>query len=224
MLTAFFVAMAQYPDVQRTAQAELDALIGCSRLPDFEDRDGLPYTNALIKECIRWHCVAPIGVAHKTRDDDEHNGYFIPGGSIVITNAWHVPYPTSRGVKTPPHRIFGRAMSRDPAIYPDPERFMPERFLKDGKLDPGLRDPFKFLFGFGRRYGTHPEALAQYMPHDISLTLRRPRICPGQHFSLDTIFLTVASVLLAFDIQPPTGEDGRPIVLDPKVTLNSAVA
>ncbi|KAI0760157.1 O-methylsterigmatocystin oxidoreductase [Fomes fomentarius] len=180
MLTAFFVAMAQYPDVQRKAQAELDAMIGCNRLPDFEDRDSLPYTNALIKECIRWHCVAPIGVAHKTRDDDEHNGYFIPGGSIVITNAW--------------------AMSRDPAIYPDPGRFMPERFLKEGKLDPGLRDPFKFLFGFGRR------------------------ICPGQHFSLDTIFLTVASVLLAFDIQPPTGEDGRPIILDPKVTLHSAVA
>ncbi|KAI0760149.1 CyP450 monooxygenase [Fomes fomentarius] len=180
MLTAFFVAMAQYPDVQRKAQAELDAMIGCNRLPDFEDRDSLPYTNALVKECIRWHCVAPIGVAHKTCDDDEHDGYFIPGGSIVVTNAW--------------------AMSRDPAIYPDPERFMPERFLKEGKLDPGLRDPFKFLFGFGRR------------------------ICPGRHFSLDSIFITAASVLLAFDIQPPTGADGRPIILDPKVTLNSAAA
>ena len=45
-----------------------------------------------------------------------------------------------------------RAMSRDPAAYPDPEKFAPERFLKDGELDPDVRDPFKFQFGFGRRY------------------------------------------------------------------------
>ena len=43
-------------------------------------------------------------------------------------------------------------MSRDPAAYPDPEKFAPERFLKDGELDPDVRDPFKFQFGFGRRY------------------------------------------------------------------------
>ena len=51
-----------------------------------------------------------------------------------------------------PRLIFGdRANSRDPNVYRDPEAFMPERFLKDGELDPDVRDPLTFAFGYGRR-------------------------------------------------------------------------
>ena len=46
----------------------------------------------------------------------------------------------------------GRAISRDPSVYGDPDVFMPERFLKDGELDPNVRDPTTFSFGYGRRY------------------------------------------------------------------------
>lgn len=35
--------------------------------------------------------------------------------------------------------------------YPNPEKFDPERFLKDGKLNPDVRDPVTVAFGFGRR-------------------------------------------------------------------------
>ena len=44
-----------------------------------------------------------------------------------------------------------RAMSRDPVAYPDPDEFKPERFLKNGVLDPSVRDPLKYQLGFGRR-------------------------------------------------------------------------
>lgn len=37
-------------------------------------------------------------------------------------------------------------------MYPDPERFNPDRFLKNGRLDPDVRDPMAYAFGFGRRY------------------------------------------------------------------------
>ncbi|KAI9057429.1 CyP450 monooxygenase [Trametes sanguinea] len=125
-VVAFFLAMTIYPDVQRKAQAELDAVVGLNRLPTFEDRDSLPYVNALVKECFRWHVVVTLGIPHRTIADTTYNGYLIPKGTVIVTNTWGI--------------------SRDPGEYPDPEEFRPERFL-----DPKTRDPMAFVFGSGRR-------------------------------------------------------------------------
>jgi cytochrome P450 len=43
-------------------------------------------------------------------------------------------------------------MTRDEEVYPDPESFKPERFMKDGALNKEIRDPRDIVFGFGRRY------------------------------------------------------------------------
>ena len=58
----FFLAMALYPEVQKKAQAEIDAVIGNNRLPDFGDREALPYINAIVKEAMRWQPVTPFGM------------------------------------------------------------------------------------------------------------------------------------------------------------------
>ena len=50
-------------------------------------------------------------------------------------------------------------MCRSEAEYPDPERFQPERWLRDGILNPEVRDPLNFAFGFGRRYASSDIAL-----------------------------------------------------------------
>ncbi len=39
----------------------------------------------------------------------------------------------------------------DPEVYENPHEFRPERFIKDGQLDAGTRDPYEYVFGFGRR-------------------------------------------------------------------------
>lgn len=44
-----------------------------------------------------------------------------------------------------------RGMLRDPEEYPEPDKFLPERFIQDGKINPGVLDPSKIAFGFGRR-------------------------------------------------------------------------
>ena len=61
-MQALFLAMALYPEVQKKAQIEIDAVVGQNRLPDFEDRPFLPYINAIVKESMRWHLVGPLGV------------------------------------------------------------------------------------------------------------------------------------------------------------------
>lgn len=43
-------------------------------------------------------------------------------------------------------------MLHDPANYPEPQLFKPERFLKpDGTLNPDILEPSTMTFGFGRR-------------------------------------------------------------------------
>jgi hypothetical protein len=97
--------MAIYPEVQKKAQAEIDAVVGPNRLPDFHDRHSLPYINAVSKEALRWNLVAPLGrpfviiivatvlrsseaVPHMSTVDDEYKGFHIPKGTIMIGNAW----------------------------------------------------------------------------------------------------------------------------------------
>ena len=91
----FFMAMVLYPDAQKKAQAELDAVVGTGRLPEFTDHKSLPYVSALVKEVLRWHCGTPLGLAHRAVADDEYNGHLIPGGATVLVNMWFVPAHSS---------------------------------------------------------------------------------------------------------------------------------
>ena len=60
-LAAWFLAMVRYPEVYKKAQAELDTIVGNTRLPTLEDRPQLEYIERIIQETLRWCPVAPIG-------------------------------------------------------------------------------------------------------------------------------------------------------------------
>ncbi|KAI0053497.1 cytochrome P450 [Auriscalpium vulgare] len=124
-IQTFFLAMVLHPEAQKRAQAEIDSVVGTDRLPDFDDEDSLPYVKALVKEVLRWHPVVPLAIPHRLEVDDVYDGHLIPGGSVVLGNAW--------------------AMLHDKSVFPEPSRFLPEHFLKDSDLFPD------FAFGFGRR-------------------------------------------------------------------------
>ena len=61
-LSWWTLAMLMYPEVQKLAQDELDAVIGRARAPTFADMPHLPYINAMVKEVIRWAPINPIGL------------------------------------------------------------------------------------------------------------------------------------------------------------------
>ena len=84
------MAVLLYPEVQRKAQEELDRVVERGRLPDFSDRDELPYMTALCKEVLRWFPIAPLGVPHRAVTEDEYKGMRIPEGSGVTANIWYV--------------------------------------------------------------------------------------------------------------------------------------
>jgi cytochrome P450 len=54
--------MILFPVVATKAQDEIDRVVGSDRLPSFQDRESLPYVDALAKEVLRWHSVVPTGM------------------------------------------------------------------------------------------------------------------------------------------------------------------
>ncbi|KAM0820134.1 putative Cytochrome P450 [Seiridium cardinale] len=126
-IAVFFLSMVLNPLVQQKAQQEIDSVVGSERLPTFSDRDRLPYVDAILKEVLRWHPVAPMGIPHVSRENDTYEGYFIPAGALLIPN------------------IYG--FLHDPETYKCPEQFSPDRFLGPN-AEPDSRT---LSFGFGRR-------------------------------------------------------------------------
>lgn len=60
-INTFFLCMTLHPEVQTKAQAEIEAVVGTDRLPTFDNRDSLPYIQAIYLEVLRWNNVAPLG-------------------------------------------------------------------------------------------------------------------------------------------------------------------
>lgn len=126
-LSGFVLAMLKFPDVQRKAQEEIDGVIGNGRLPQHEDRERLPYVDAVVKEALRWWPVTPLGIPHSVDEDIEYRGYLIPKGTILVPSIWWFLH--------------------DPEVYQDPLSFDPTRFISP-RDEP---DPSNVAFGFGRR-------------------------------------------------------------------------
>ncbi|KAG5349725.1 hypothetical protein C0989_002160, partial [Termitomyces sp. Mn162] len=127
---SLYSAMALNPEVMGKAQAEIDSIIGNHRLPTIEDREYLPYIDALTKEVFRWNIPAPLGFPHRLIEDDMHDGYFIPKGTTVLVNI--------------------RGILHDPKVYANPHIFNPDRFIPT-ESQPAEPDPRSVSFGFGRR-------------------------------------------------------------------------
>lgn len=99
------------------------------------------------------------------------------------------------------------AITREEEVFgPDVEAFLPERWLAKGNLDGGkggfsaLRDLPTVGFGYGRR------------------------VCPGQHVARNGLWMTIAKVLWAFNIEPGLSNTGEQVIVDPQASTDGLVA
>lgn len=127
LISCFLFTMSIYPEVAARVQAEIDAQVGRGRLPTLQDREVMPYMDAVLQEVIRCYPVFAFGLEHCASEDFEVRGFTIRKGTTIEANIW--------------------ALMHEPSSYPDPHTFNPSRFLKQTP-DP---DPRRFVFGFGRR-------------------------------------------------------------------------
>jgi cytochrome P450 len=105
-----------------------------------------------------------------------------------------------------------RSILHDPTLYPLPKEFKPERFLKDGRLDPKIQDPSVAAFGFGRR-----QVSFLFRTYDTVSDMPY-RICPGTHFSDTSLYGMISHVLADYNITPPVDDLESPINIGPEVT------
>ncbi|KAM7310917.1 putative cytochrome P450 [Ixodes scapularis] len=131
---------AKSPDtVQSRIQAEIDRVVGSERQPTWSDRLEMPFTMACTWEILRWKPDSPIGMPRGVKEDIFLDGYFIPKGTVVLSNAM--------------------AMSMNPGHWTRPSQFDPSKFLSpDGS---GLIKKPEFLIPFASGKRMCPgEALA----------------------------------------------------------------
>ncbi|XP_059189386.1 cytochrome P450 3A19-like [Centropristis striata] len=148
-----FVAycLATNPDIQKILQEEVDETFPEKCRPTYEALTQMEYLDMVLNEAMRLYPIA-TRVERMSKSSVDINGVTIPKGTVVA-----VPVYT---------------LHRDPALWPEPEAFKPERFSKENKHN---LDPYAFLpFGAG------------------------PRNCIGMRFAVLMMKLAIVEILQRF--------------------------
>ena len=174
--------MVLHPEIQSKVQAELDQVVGKSRPLMESDIQSMVYLPAVVKEVLRLHPPGPLlSWARLAITDTTIDGYHVPAGTTAMVNMW--------------------AITRDPDVWVDPLKFMPERFVSKDSADVEFSvlgsDLRLAPFGSGRR------------------------TCPGKTLGLATVSFWVGSLLHEFKWEQ---SDDNPVDLTEMLRLSCEMA
>ncbi|XP_010519645.1 PREDICTED: cytochrome P450 71B12-like [Tarenaya hassleriana] len=148
------------PRIMKRVQTELRERIKNKDSITEEDMENLDYLKMVVKETLRINPVAPLLIPREAMKDVKINGYDVPKKTRIQVNIW--------------------AIHRNPEVWKDPERFIPERF-KDSQMDYKGQNFELLPFGSGRR------------------------VCPGMGIGMALVHLTLMNLLYRFDWKLPEG-------------------
>ncbi|CAL8107086.1 unnamed protein product [Orchesella dallaii] len=148
--------LATNPVVQEKLQTEISSITADSRDVSVAHRSSMPYVQATIEEIFRMSSILPNGVQHQVLTDVNYQGMKLPKGTMVSANAFYIHY--------------------DPALWEEPTKFKPERFLVDnGKVF--KKSEYVIPFSIGKRH------------------------CIGESLARDTIFLFLTNIVQQFFVE-----------------------
>jgi unspecific monooxygenase len=105
-----FYALGNHPAVLTQLRQELDAAGANGANPDFLAIYRLPYLGAVCKEILRLYAGSVLSVSRLLNDSIEFMGYRLEPGTALSTSYY--------------------LLHKRPDLYPEPEKFRPERFLE----------------------------------------------------------------------------------------------
>ncbi|KAI8144064.1 cytochrome P450 [Fennellomyces sp. T-0311] len=166
-VTKWMIAiLLHYPDLHKRLREEIDVFIRLhdGRLPLFSEQDSLPLLLSVLKESMRYRGTNYVTLPHVLTKDIHYKNYIFPKGVMILPAAY--------------------AMHRNSVQYPDPEKFVPERFINSSKslaadMNGKIEERSLFMFGWGRR------------------------ACPGIYLAEAQLFTFITSLLARCDIVPP---------------------
>jgi cytochrome P450 len=169
-LSWIWVLLARHPEIETRLHAELDHVLGGGRSPTAADVPSLPFTRAIVAEALRLYPPAWT-MGRRVLRDYRWDGHDIPAGSLILMSQWVVHH--------------------DPRWWPEPDRFDPDRWLRD----PAGRPRFAYFpFGAGNR------------------------VCIGESFAWNEAIVVVAAVAQRWRF---TLDEGHPIEPQPLITLRT---
>ena len=161
-LTWAWYLLLAHPEVEAKVVAEIDTVL-TDQDPTLADLNKLIYMEMTLMEALRMY--PPLWVfTREPIEDVKIGGYTLRKGSTVFIS----PYITQR----------------DPRYFPDPDRFIPERFA----LGSGEHIPRYAYFPFGAG----------------------PRVCIGQSFALTEMKLVLALMLRTYQLRLVDGQQVTP--------------
>lgn len=162
--------LAQHPDVARRMRAEADAVLDGAPAASLEHLPALELTAAVVTEALRLYPPAWV-LTRTTTGDTRLGGHTIPAGTAIVYSAY--------------------LLHRRPDLFPDPERFAPDRWLT-GSGNAPHRTAF-VPFGGG------------------------PRKCIGDVFALTEATLVLATITAGWELHPAGNRPVRPV---PRLALS----
>ena len=104
------------------------------------------------------------------------------------------------------------SIHRDARIYPEPELFKPERFIRDGELV-GVPRAERGHFGFG---------CASVATWTLLIRAGGRRVCPGLYIAERSLYIVIARMLWAFDFAHAKDPSGREVPIGPSFAALSS--
>uniref|UniRef100_A0A671VJL0 Cytochrome P450 2F2-like n=1 Tax=Sparus aurata TaxID=8175 RepID=A0A671VJL0_SPAAU len=122
LLTGFLYLMG-HPHIQERCQQEIDTVLEGKEKATFNDRNNMPYMQAVIHEVQRVANTVPLSVPHCTTKDTELMGYSIPRGTLIIPNLTSLL--NEEGQWKFPNEFNPENFLNDQGEFVKPEAFMP---------------------------------------------------------------------------------------------------